>query len=173
MSKIKREQIFWSMNFRKNRSPEVSRNKFLRMIPFFEHLSEKQLKLLALQLHERQYEENEYLFEINHPGAALFIIMKGEVAIESSNNSAAAVTLATIKSGEFLGELALLDNSPRSASARAIRPTKAFALFREDLNRLARSEPEIACEIFKSLACIIGERLKATNRHVDDSKKAA
>ena len=173
MSKIRREQIFWGSNFRKNKSPEVSRNEFLRTIPFFEKLSLKQLKILAQQLHERTYEENEYLFEINHPGAALFIVMKGEVAIETTHDAATAVTLATIRAGEFLGELALLDNSPRSASARAVKPTKAFALFREDLNRLAKIEPEIACEIFKCLACIIGERLKATNRHVDNAKKAA
>src|SRR5690349_18724782 len=111
-------EIIWSMNFRKRKSPEVSRNDFLKTIPFFEHLTDKQLKKMAQHLHERRYEENEYLFEVNHPGAALFIVMAGEVAIETSNDSTRTL-LAVIGPGQFLGELALLDETPRSASARA------------------------------------------------------
>jgi CRP/FNR family transcriptional regulator, cyclic AMP receptor protein len=168
------EEILWSLKFRKRKSPEVSRNEFLKQIPFFEHLSPKQLNVISQHLHERRYEENEYLFEINHPGAALFIVMRGEVAIETSSDRSSAVEIATIKAGEFLGELALLDESPRSASARAKRPTSAFALFREDLNRMGKTEPEIAFEIYKTLAWIIGERLKATNRkaHIRALKSA-
>jgi CRP-like cAMP-binding protein len=142
------------------------------MIPFFEKLNDKQLKILAKHLHERHFEENEYLFEVNHPGAALFIIMRGEVAVETTSDKT-AIELARIKSGEFLGELALLDETPRSASARAVRPTQTYALFRGDLNRLGETEPEIAREIFRALACIIGERLKATNRRVNFVKKVA
>lgn len=167
------ESIFWGMNFRKRRSQSVSRNQFLRTIPFFENLTDKQLTKLSAFLHERRYEENEYLFEINQPGAALFIVMRGEVAVESSSDPDTAARLATIKASEFIGELALLDQSPRSASARATKPTTALALFRADLNQLAKQEAEIACEIFRTLAYIVGERLKATNRHVVSTKKAA
>lgn len=164
-------EINWKMSFRKRKSPEVSRNDFLKTIPFFEHLTEKQIKKMAQHLHVRRYEENEYLFEVNHPGAALFIIMTGEVAIEAGD--ASRTQLAVIGAGQFLGELALLDETPRSASARAIKPTQTFALFRGDLTRIAETEPEIACEIYKTLAWIVGERLKATNRQINQAKKAA
>jgi len=164
MAKNHLDEIMWGFKFRRQKSKEVSRNEFLRTIPFFEHLSEKQLKTLAQQLHERRYEENEFLFEINHPGAGLFILRQGEVAIETSSDPQSSTQLATIKSGEFLGELALLDESPRSASARAIKPTVAYVLSRADLNRLRRIEPEIVCEVYRNLAWLVGERLKATNR---------
>jgi CRP/FNR family cyclic AMP-dependent transcriptional regulator len=172
MSKNHPDSILWSMSFRKRKSTEVSRNEFLRTIPFFEHLTPRQLNTLSQHLHERRYEENEFLFEVNHPGAGLFIIMRGEVAIETSSDRETSTELARVHAGEFLGELALLDQSPRSASARAVKPTQAFALFRGDLNNLAKSEPEIACEIFKTLAWIIGERLKATNRNLGARKAA-
>ncbi len=164
-------EIQWSLNFRKRKSAEVSRNDFLKTIPFFEHLTERQITKMAQHLHVRRYEENEYLFEVNHPGAALFIIMTGEVAIETSNDSTRTL-LARIGAGQFLGELALLDETPRSASARATKPTQTFALFRGDLARMVETEPEIACEIYKSLAWIVGERLKATNRQINQTKKA-
>ena len=172
MQNNKFEAIFWGLNFRKRGPREVSLNYFLRTIPFFENLTAKQLKTLSNYLHQRRYEENEYLFELNQPGAALFIVMNGEVVVESSSEPETATRLAVIKPSEFIGELALLDHSPRSASARAAKPTVAFALFRADLIELAKVEPEIACEIFKTLAYIIGERLKATNRHVVMTKKA-
>ena len=95
------------------------------------------------------------------------------MAVETSSDPDKAVELARIKSGEFLGELALLDQTPRSASARAVKPTQTFALFRGDLNRLGLAEPEIAREIFRALACIIGERLKATNRRVNSIRRIA
>lgn len=173
MAKLQPDEILWKFTFRRKKTAEVSRNDFLKTIPFFSGLSQRQLKILAEHLHERRYEENEYLFEINHPGAALFIIQSGEVVVESSSDRDNAHTLATLKANEFLGELALLDHSPRSASARATKPTQALALFRADLNHLAVTESEIACEIFRTLASIIGERLKATNRHLGAKAKAA
>lgn len=173
MQKNQFESILWGLSFRKRNSAAVSRNRFLRTIPFFENLSDKQLKTLDTFLHERRYEENEYLFELNQPGAALFFVMRGEVVIETSSDRETASQLAAVKSSEFIGELALLDQAPRSASARATKPTTSLALFRTDLNQLAKVEPEIACEIFRTLAYIVGERLKATNRHVASTKKAA
>lgn len=167
------EKIFWGLNFRRRKAKEVSRNDFLKNIPFFESLSNRQLTTLAQYMHERRYEENEYLFEVNHPGAALFIIVRGEVAVETSSNPETATELARLHAGEFLGELALLDQAPRSASARATKPTESYALFRQDLARLAVNYPEIACEIYKSLASIVGERLKATNRHVKTTTRKA
>ncbi len=173
MSKKNLEKIIWGLNFRRKKPTDVSRNEFLKTVLFFESLKEKQLKKLASYLHERRYEENEYLFEVNHPGAALFIIMRGEVAVELPDDHGEVTQFAVIKAGEFLGEMALSDESPRSASARALRPTTTLALFRGDLNQLAQVEPEIACEIYKTLSWIIGERLKATNRNINLVKKGA
>jgi CRP/FNR family transcriptional regulator, cyclic AMP receptor protein len=173
MTEKKPIDVHWGNIFRKRKPADVSRNQFLRTIPFFECLTDKQLKNLALHLHERRYEENEYLFEVNHPAAALFIIGRGEIIVENTSAKDGSVELATLKSGEFLGELALLDSSPRSASARAIKPTETFALFRGDLLRLEKEDPEMTSKIYRTLAWVIGERLKATNRQVGNAKKAA
>ncbi len=173
MQEKKPVDVFWATIFRKRKPAEVSRNHFLKTIPFFEDLSAKQLKTLSVHLHERRYEEDEYLFEVNHPAAALFIVARGEVIVESSSVREGATELAIIKSGEFLGELALLDSSPRSASARATKPTHAYSLFRGDLVRLEKEHPEIASKIYRTLAWVIGERLKATNRQVGIIKRAA
>ncbi len=135
----------------------------MEKIPFFENLTWWQIQQVSELLYERNYERDEYLFEVEQPGAALFLIESGRVSIEVKGENHQLVVLAEIEAGAFLGELALLDQSPRSASARAIQSTRALALFRNDLDRLMEREPGITSHIFKALALVIGDRLKATN----------
>jgi CRP-like cAMP-binding protein len=161
----------------KDMSLEQQKLHFFKSVPFFESLNYKQIGLVARIVHERHYSPNEYIFELNQPGAALFMIQSGEVVVEIPLDNGEMGEVAILSDGDFLGELALIDNLPRSASARVVKYTRAFALFRNDLLSLVRTHPEIACEIYRALALIIGDRLKATNkllgqRH-EEQRKAA
>lgn len=137
----------------------------LHQIPLFEHLSHRELKTVSTLLHEREYEPEEFVFRMHQPGAAMFIVEQGEVeVIHEMDNE--IFHLARLKEGEFFGELALLDNSPRSASAVAKKKTRLLAIFRADLDKLMMSQPTIGGKIMKQLAIIIGMRLKATNEQL-------
>lgn len=150
---------------------------FLKKNPFFENLNKNQLIEVAKLIYERDYLTNEFVFEVGQPGAALFIIQSGEISIETpalpavhplnSNQPTEASQIAVLGKASFFGELALLNDDPRSASARALVPTKIFALFQKDLDQLAEKSPEITSQIFKALATVIGRRLKATNEFFD------
>lgn len=155
---------FWGDVFSSFSSAEVTnRVEILRKIPLFLDLTGRELKVIDSMVYERRYDSGEYMFETGQPGAAMFIIEDGEVQITRLNKTGDEITLAKLKNGEFLGELALLDNSPRSASALVSKPTKALAIFREDLDKLLASHPDLGGKVMKKLAVIIGVRLKATN----------
>lgn len=154
---------FWNDIFTKNRKDDKHPVYFLKKIPLFSSCSNKELKKVFLILHKREYATGECLFKKGHPGAAMYIISDGEVSIHIESDSGKEIELAKLESGTFTGELALLDDSPRSASATAKSQTKAYAFFRSDLDRLIDAEPEIGSKILKELATIIGTRLKATN----------
>ena len=166
-------RIFWGQ-LRKNDRDDVDADKlkFLKKIPFFENLKKHQLEQVAQIVYERNYRENEFIFESDQPGAALFIIQSGEISVEMPQEHAEATQLAVLGKHSFLGELALLDESPRSASARTLVPTKVFALFRKDLAHLAETHPDITSHIYSALALIIGNRLKATNELIEKRLKA-
>ncbi len=166
-------RIFWGQ-LRKNDRVDVDSDKikFLKRIPFFEHLKKNQLEQVAQLVYERDYRENEFVFEVDQPGAALFIIQHGEVSVEIPQEQGDATQLAVLGKHAFLGELALLDETPRSASARALVPTKVFALFRKDLAHLSETHPDITSQIYSTLALIIGNRLKATNELIEKRLKA-
>lgn len=157
---------FWYDFFSKSKKQDNHPLRILKKIPLFSSLSKKELKKVLLILHRREYSQGECLFEKGHPGAAMYIIADGEVSIHIQSDSGKEIELAKLQDGTFTGELALLDDSPRSASATAKTPTKAYAFFRSDLNRLIESEPDIGSQILKELATIIGARLKATNEQL-------
>jgi len=170
---VNAKKIFWGNLRKTNRdAPTKTRVEFLRKIPIFSKLSKNQLEEVANIVYERHYDENEFIFQMNQPGAALFMIQEGQVAVEIPTEEGVA-QLAVLKHNAFIGEIALLDDSPRSASAKALEHTTALALSRDDLNTLLQTEPVIASQIYKSLATIIATRLKATNELLEKESEAA
>jgi CRP/FNR family transcriptional regulator, cyclic AMP receptor protein len=154
---------FWGSIASKFKSTTTIDNiEVLKLCPIFTHLSVKELKKVSALIYERSYQAGEYLFEKGQPGTAMFIIKSGQVKVVVPGNESEA-ELATIYPEDFLGELALLDDTPRSASAKAFEKTEALAFFREDLSELVDTYPAIAVKIMRDLAIIIGHRLKASN----------
>ena len=147
----------------KRSSPELDRIKFLKTVTFFDQLSNRQLKAVSDILFERKYEIDELIFEEGQPGAALFLILDGRVAVEMCRENY-TTTLAILERGAFVGEMALLDEAPRSANARSLERTRALALYRGDLGELIHRDPETACQIYRALAHIVGDRLRSTNK---------
>lgn len=166
MRKQTAERVLWMVLGRWSQSSiEANKIQFLKTLPFFQDLAPWQLKRLTEIVFERNYEENETLFEQGQPGAALFLIWDGKVSIELEN-SGRRTSITQLEKGHFLGEMALLDESPRSATARAMVPTKTLALYRNDLKRLIQSDSATACLIYRALARIVGDRLRSTNELV-------
>lgn len=163
---------FWGNIFKYFRfSTDADEFQILRNVPLFKNLSKRELRTVSSLLYERHYEPGEYIFQMHQPGAAMFIIEKGRIKIVHENEQGDEVELADLCDGEFLGELALLDNSPRSASAIALEKSRLLAVFRADLDKLLMSEPVIGGKVIKQLAIIIGMRLKATNEQLSSIKK--
>jgi CRP/FNR family transcriptional regulator, cyclic AMP receptor protein len=161
--KLVADKLLWETLERwKRSSPELDRIQFLQTVPFFNELSHRQLKTVSDTVFERRYEPDELIFEEGQPGAALFLILDGKVAVEvrCENHT---TTLAILEKGAFFGEMALLNETPRSANARSLERTCTLALYRNDLSRLIQRDPQTACQIYRALASMVGDRLRSTN----------
>jgi CRP/FNR family transcriptional regulator, cyclic AMP receptor protein len=157
------DKLLWQMLERwKRSSPELDRIKFLKTVPFFNELSHRQLKTVSGIMFERNFEADELIFTEGQPGAALFLILDGKVAVEMCRENQ-TTTLAVLEKGAFLGEMALLNEAPRSANARSLEHTYTLALYRNDLSRLIQRDAQTACQIYRALASIVGDRLRSTN----------
>ncbi len=165
--------ILWDYVFdRSNQKEKTSKIKFLQKIPVFDGLSFWQISEILQIIYERQFEVGEFVFQQGQPGAALFIVFDGQVAIDFLDEGRKIpYRVAELGTGAFFGEMALIDGSARSASAVATKPTKAFAFFRKDLEQLNKSHPEIASRVFKALASVLATRLKITNDQLSHKSK--
>ena len=165
---IKNTATMWSSFFgqkARNRQKHDTLS-FLSTVPLFSSLSKRELNIINSITHQRTYQEEEFIFRKGQPGAAMFIVKSGAVNIIDHDDSNQANVLTTLDDHSFFGELALLDDSPRSASAVAAKTTETFAFFRTDLDRLLTAFPQIGLKVYRSLAMIIGSRLKETNEQL-------
>jgi len=157
---------FWAIAKKKKKITGI--RELLRGIPLFETLSDRELSVVERILHERAYAPEEMIFREGEPGVAMYIIGNGSVSITVGSD---AKVLAELHEGEFFGELALLDDSPRSASALAKEESKIFAFSQPDLFAMIQRNPKLGIKIVLSLARIIGDRLKRMNEQLKELAK--
>ncbi len=150
----------WSYIFKSKEQQQEATLTVLRRLPIFNDLSRREVSSIERILHRRNYAPGENIFTQGVPGAGMYIILSGDVSIilEPSGKQ-----IATLKEGEFFGEMALLDESPRSATAHATSPSTVLGFFQSDLFGLLERSPKLGSKIIIRLARIIGERLKHSN----------
>ena len=153
-------------NFFKNKESSDPVLQVLGQVPIFENLTPKELKDLARLTHERSYKANEPVFKKLAPGEGMYVILKGTVEIKDPDSN---TTFATLGSGDFFGELALLDQEPRSAMAVATEASELVGFFRTDLLTLMTRDPELGNKILLNLSRVLGERLRRTNLELTKS----
>jgi CRP/FNR family cyclic AMP-dependent transcriptional regulator len=139
----------------------------LTVIPAFDGLSGNELKLVGRLLHERRYKKGEIVFNEGEPGAGMYIVVAGEVAITRKIGSKADVSLAIIKEHSFFGELALLDEIPRSASALATVDTVLFGFSKPSLESLCSRNPRLGIKILSNLSRLLCRRLVKSNEAME------
>lgn len=92
------------------------------------------------------YAPDEFVIEQGESGRDLFVLLEGSVSVTISMGSAGA-EVATLGESSLIGEVALLRDGLRTASARAIVPTRAFRLMFEDMGYILQNNPELAAHL--------------------------
>ncbi|WP_082889272.1 AI-2E family transporter [Methylovorus sp. MM2] len=123
----------------------------LRAIPLFADLKTHELATLDDVLHQRTYVKNEIIFDQDEEGQAVYFIVTGKVQI---SRHGMAEPLAEMDAGQFFGERALLEGSPRSAQVKAIEDCTIAVLFRDDFLGLMHTHPDIAASITEHCSLI-------------------
>lgn len=129
---------------------QLLRLKLLANVPLFAGLGPRQLGKLLVKLFEKEYRAGEMIFMQGDPGKALFVVLTGQVLISRSSHGREEV-LATLTSGGYFGELALIDDQPRSASARAAEPSVLLMLYKSDFDDLIEGHRTIAIHVMGNL----------------------
>ena len=130
----------------------MDRILFLRQVPLFGNLAPEDLQQIAEVATEHLFSPNDYLCREGEIGDELFVIVEGQVKITKGSNGGER-ELRTLKAGEHIGELAILREQPRSASASAdAGSVRTLAIRGAALKSILRDRPEVAMAMLASLA---------------------
>jgi CRP/FNR family transcriptional regulator, cyclic AMP receptor protein len=125
----------------------------LARVDLFSTLNKKELQELAKSCQERSYPAGTTILSQGDTGVGLYVLKSGKVRVIQANNPDRAETeLAVVGPGDVLGEMALLDDLPRSASVVAIDDVTALLLPIWEFRSILRSHPDIALKLLAVLS---------------------
>jgi len=142
--------------------------ELLKRIPLFANIEVSKLKLLAFTSERIRYKAGETLFNQDEMGDSAHIIMDGEADIVV-NTPSGPLTVATMQKNDFVGEIAILCDVPRTATVKAKTDMTTLCINKDLFFRLVTEFPEMAVEIMRVLA----QRLEATTKELAQYKQAS
>lgn len=144
----------------------VQVKNFLRKIELFKDLNDDECELLAQNFEVKSYTQSSLLFVENNIREYLYIITDGEVELFKRTPFGDEKRLTIFSKFDFLGEGALIDDSPHTTSARATLNTTALLLSKAKFYEIAKTEATLPVKIFSRMARVIFRRMQFTNTRV-------
>ena len=124
----------------------------LRKVPLFAGLGENDLAAFAELTRERSYPKGSVIVFEDDPGDALYLVAAGQVKVVIIAEDGREVILSVLGEGSFFGEMAVIDDEPRSAHVIAMEDSVVLALRREDFRARLRASPEVGIALLKELS---------------------
>jgi CRP-like cAMP-binding protein len=137
--------------------------KLLRKIPFLATLSQANLKRIYKIAVAREYGEGQAIFTKSEPADSLFIVISGRVKIFTRSSSKKRKTFAYLNRGDFFGEMALIEDQPRSASAEAVTPSRLLMIRKSDFKKTLMSDPKLMFYLLQ----IMCARMRRANAEIE------
>jgi CRP-like cAMP-binding protein len=123
----------------------------LRTIPLFAVVDDEALEALADLLIERRIPKHQTIVEEGLAGDYMYVIREGQVKVTKLSGDGREKILELLGSGDFFGEMALLDNAERSASVKSLTELRILALSRNDFLKELRRNPDLAMAVIQEL----------------------
>jgi CRP-like cAMP-binding protein len=125
---------------------------FLKQVFLFADLSEAELATLIDDFHPKEYSKDEIIFRQGDTSRELYLVMRGKVRIFRISPSGAETTIAIYSTGSVVGEFAVVDSEPRSATAKAIEAADLLVMPQDKFLHHLRQMPDLALGMTKLLA---------------------
>jgi signal transduction histidine kinase len=128
---------------------------FLKKVYFFQDLPDQQIKKIQAVCHQIEYQPGEIIFEEGSHADRFYIVADGAVEVWKDYRLPEKDLLAVHERGHLFGEMALIDELPRSATVVAKEPTRLFFIARDDFQTIIQDNSEIAISILKSVTDMV------------------
>jgi CRP/FNR family transcriptional regulator, cyclic AMP receptor protein len=140
---------------------------FLKGVSIFSDLNTRSLAEVYSIAYEKTYAKGEAVFEEGDVARALYIVKSGKISILKKEK-----VLANLEPGEFFGEMALLEEIPRTAKAVAVENSTLLLIYKVKFDGLLDDNPSVGVRVIRSLARILSSRLRSTSQSYAETVKA-
>ena len=123
----------------------------LRNVPLFSGLDEKRLGVLVPMMMRTSFSRNETIIGAGDPTDSLYIVISGRLKVLMSDEQGREVILAILGTGEFFGEMGLLDDSPRSASVVTLESCELLSISKTDFKRCLAENSDLSLMVMRGL----------------------
>ena len=155
------EEVIMPENSTKQREKKEKFIEKLSGYPFFSFFNADEISLLLYNAERVKFSKDEIIFREGDTGKYFYAIVSGKVAIRMEKSGK---TLAILKPGEVFGEMAVLDNHPRSATAQAVTDSELFSF---DGRRLLEDFPHLSVKLLTYLSRELCKRLREADLMID------
>ena len=136
--------------------------ELFRAVPLFAGLEDEDLESLIAVANRRKYPKDGVIFFENDLGDALYMILSGRVKVTILSDDGREIILAMLSDADFFGEMSLLDNEPRSATAIALRETEMVVLHQREFLTIVEKRPRVLI----NLLSVLSARLRKANHQI-------
>jgi CRP/FNR family cyclic AMP-dependent transcriptional regulator len=141
----------------------LSNLDLIRRVPLFSMLTPEQAQAVADSVVKRRFRRGELVVEQGRKSNSLFILLNGRARVLTADSRGREVILAVLESGDYVGEMSLIDNDPHSATVRAEVQTDMLVLGRTEFARCLPETTSLAYGILRGLV----QRLRAADRQIE------
>lgn len=143
----------------------MDRREVLRGIALFEGMSDRELDTLLALTTTKKLKKRAYLFRKGDPGNALFAVLEGRLKATGEGRDGKEMVFTVMDPGEVIGEIALFDQQPRSATVQAVEDVTLLTLHRRDLIPFLERNPKVAIK----LAAVLSKRIRNLTELMEDT----
>ena len=136
---------------------------FFRKFPLFADLDERELAAIATVAKPRRYAKDDVVFYADESGDVFCLIREGQVKVTMISPEGKEIILSLLGPGDFFGEMALLDDEPRSATVVATEPLELMTIYRKDFLQLLTENFDIAKKVLAELS----RRLRSASSRIE------
>ena len=140
----------------------MDEREVLRTVPIFSELSDEDITSLAHLTLRKRYPKDTVVFFENEEGDFFFTITEGRIKVTILGDDGREVILSVLGPGDFFGEMALLDNEPRSATAIAVEESELLSLHRNDFQSVLNDNRSITSALIR----VLSARLRRANHQI-------
>ena len=137
-------------------------------MPLFDSFEQGELKIASTYIHTLEVKEKQIIFNEGDNGDSIFFVISGKLNVIKDSASKNQVVITTLSTGKSIGEMSIIDETPRSAAVQADCDSVLLKLSKGDFETILKNHPLLAVKILKGLARLLSMNLRKTSSRLAD-----